>query len=194
MYICIWHVLPTPSACTGQSQQKDNDINRATYGGNKAISYPSRATRIDQSWARAFFGPSHWRFRASGQDLSTSTFALFFEPSILCFSIRAPGFFSFVLSRCWFPFTLLVLFALPISFRARETIHTHLTSSPHIYARQKRGKARIRAFYFRARCFRFFCALFFFTLLRSFLASRLRARKCQRAKKKRRRPLLGLIQ
>jgi hypothetical protein len=78
----------------------------------------------------------------------------------LCFSIRAPGFFSFVLSRCWFPFTLLVLFALPISFRARETIHTHLTSSPHINARQKRGKARIRAFYFRARCFRFFVLFF----------------------------------
>ncbi len=52
-------------------------------------------------------------------------------------------------------------------------------------------KARIHAFFFRARRFRFFSRSFFFALSRSFFRFALASTK---ARKKRRRPPLGIIQ
>jgi hypothetical protein len=117
--------------------------------------------------------------RAPGQEPSVLAFLLFFGPfafALLAYSrphFRAPGF----LSCSWFPF------ALPVSFRAPGflsrswvylytlTPHTHPPPPTHtpiahtslgfpVLGTAKTRKARISAFFFRARRFPFF-ALFF---------------------------------
>jgi hypothetical protein len=122
----------------------------------------------DTRAGHALFWPSRWHF-------SAGAFLLFFVLNFVLFlsHSRAPGFFAILVSFC--PTSYRFPFALPVSFRARESlyiyteththIHTHTPPHPRIpwvssAAHGKDEQKREFAFFLSCLIFRFFRALF----------------------------------